>query len=86
MERVLDDDVHLHFHTDLRLVKMGSLVCDLQGVKKEVDGNTQYLTDPVVHSRRGNFGRRDRGKKGQSDFFKTHKCNAVCELLGIKSK
>ena len=42
------------------------------------------LTDPCIHSnRRGKFGRTDHGKGGHTNFFKTHKCNAACKLLGI---
>lgn len=67
------------------------LVCDLQGVLDKSQNPPVFeLTDPVIHyasskGRKKVFGRTDRGKYGIMDFFKTHKCNAVCLLLGLPS-
>ncbi|CAM9785669.1 unnamed protein product, partial [Hapterophycus canaliculatus] len=69
------------------------LVCDLQGVLScsaagEGRAGVFELTDPVIHyksksGRRQVYGRTDLGRKGMDKFFDTHRCNAVCRLLGI---
>eukprot|EP00457_Paulinella_chromatophora_P002415 gb/GEZN01002420.1/.p1 GENE.gb/GEZN01002420.1/~~gb/GEZN01002420.1/.p1 ORF type:complete len:691 (+),score=61.79 gb/GEZN01002420.1/:91-2073(+) len=69
------------------------LVCDLQGVLNDSNHPPLFeLTDPAIHCRihdhshrshRGRYGRTDRGKKGMHRFFQSHKCNAVCKLLGL---
>ena len=70
------------------------LVCDLQGVQVASTGPSSQpvfrLTDPVIHyhnsrssRRKSVYGRTDHGKKGFTSFFKTHKCNAICSLLGL---
>jgi hypothetical protein len=69
------------------------LVCDIQGTFSEPgtpDGGehgTFKLIDPVVHSvglsERCFFGATDRGQRGIKDFFASHKCNRVCELLHL---
>ena len=53
------------------------------------------LTEPCIHSKikcncedRGRrcphrFGATDKGEEGMRSFFKTHQCNAVCEVLRI---
>ena len=61
------------------------LVCDLQGVLSEHPPRFEF-TDPVIHfsSRSGRnnvFGRTDRGRKGVSDFFKSHECSPLCRAL-----
>jgi len=65
------------------------LICDLQGVYDR-SKKTLTLTDPVIHyhdarkvkkHNRGVYGRTDMGQKGIQDFFKTHKCNCLCELV-----
>jgi hypothetical protein len=70
-----------------RYSKSKCLVCDLQGVL-DLDSSTPCfeLTDPVIHyrsssGREGVFGRTDRGPKGMSSFFKTHKCTDLCRAL-----
>ena len=62
------------------------LVCDLQGVWNSSDGF--MLTDPVVHynSRTGarhKNGATDQGQVGIDKFFSTHKCNRLCDRLGL---
>ena len=63
------------------------LVADLQGA--ETDKGV-FLTDPVIHDAKPRapgeqrlFGGGDRGRTGIDRFFATHKCNAVCGLLGL---
>lgn len=62
------------------------LVCDIQGNFNETE-QTFRLIDPVVHSvglgEKGLFGDTDRGQRGISDFFASHRCNRVCKLLGL---
>ena len=65
------------------------LVCDIQGTWNRVDGFA--LTDPVIHHRfactregeKNNYGDTDRGLKGIHKFMETHKCNALCRVLGL---
>jgi hypothetical protein len=78
-------------HFTYRSSKRKMLVCDLQGVYSETL-DTVELTDPVIHFASGHhddknhvYGRTDRGRKGIQDFFKTHKCNDVCAMLGLPS-
>jgi len=65
------------------------LVCDLQGVYDEEAGCLR-LSDPVIHyhnkyntTRTQVHGRTDRGWKGMSMFFDTHKehCGHLCKLM-----
>lgn len=64
------------------------LCCDLQGVLQQ-EGPTQnfMLTDAAIHHSDTNqahqYGRTNLGMKGIHEFFKRHKCNEVCQLLGI---
>jgi hypothetical protein len=53
------------------------MVVDIQGV-------ADMYTDPQVHT--GNtrmFGRGNMGEKGFEQFWETHRCNAVCQFLGL---
>ena len=60
------------------------MICDIQGVLSVIDGFPVFeLTDPCIHSIKGQYGRTDKGQKGFNDFFRTHKCNPVCKLLKI---
>ena len=73
-------------HWTFRYTQRELLVCDIQGV---LDGRRFRLTDPAINSRPGPggawaFGRTDRGEVGQNDFFKTHRCRALCGLLRIQ--
>eukprot|EP00295_Goniomonas_pacifica_P050849 CAMPEP_0175897236 /NCGR_PEP_ID=MMETSP0108-20121206/606_1 /TAXON_ID=195067 ORGANISM="Goniomonas pacifica, Strain CCMP1869" /NCGR_SAMPLE_ID=MMETSP0108 /ASSEMBLY_ACC=CAM_ASM_000204 /LENGTH=325 /DNA_ID=CAMNT_0017218509 /DNA_START=31 /DNA_END=1008 /DNA_ORIENTATION=- len=71
-------------HFSFRYSRRKFLVCDLQGVYEEGHPPVLVFTDPVIHcasAKRCTYGRTDHGKKGQRNFFKTHKCNALCELL-----
>jgi Alpha-kinase family/von Willebrand factor type A domain len=57
------------------------LVCDLQGVGK-------LMTDPVIHTLDpGRFilSTTNLGEDGFKFFFTSHKCNDVCDQLGLKS-
>lgn len=82
-------------HFSYRNSSRKMLVCDLQGVQSrsavdEDRAGVFELTDPVIHyrsksGRRQVYGRTDLGKKGMHRFFKTHKCNDVCRLLGLSS-
>jgi hypothetical protein len=61
------------------------LVCDLQGVLDMKCRPPLFeLTDPVIHTtrRRGEkYGRTNRGRRGVTAFFKTHKCSELCRSL-----
>lgn len=62
-----------------------SAVCDIQGAFNEKE-QTFRLIDPVVHSSLGKkslFGATDCGEKGIHNFFASHRCNRVCELLQL---
>lgn len=54
----------------------GQLVlCDLQG---GVYSDSVVLTDPVILSRRKNYGVTDLGPDGIENFFSQHRCNEYC--------
>jgi hypothetical protein len=68
------------------------MVCDLQGVLTPAARAGKppmfELTDPVIHyasstGRRGVYGRTDRGIDGMDSFFRTHKCNGLCDMLRL---
>eukprot|EP00658_Telonema_sp_P-2_P080127 TRINITY_DN7907_c0_g2_i1.p1 TRINITY_DN7907_c0_g2~~TRINITY_DN7907_c0_g2_i1.p1 ORF type:complete len:412 (-),score=30.26 TRINITY_DN7907_c0_g2_i1:90-1325(-) len=83
VKRHEDADVPQAFsHWSFRWSRGRMLVCDLQGVFR----NSEFvLTDPVIHStKKGQYGRTDRGQKGIDNFFLTHTCNALCQALGLK--
>lgn len=63
------------------------LICDLQGNYDKFAQKFRF-TDPVIHYRstkdstkKGIFGRTDKGHKGINNFFKTHQCSDLCELV-----
>ena len=64
------------------------MVCDLQGVFDDVHNEFEF-TDPVIHkcsrhkTKQNYFGRTNHGKEGFDAFYKSHKCNDWCKLLGL---
>lgn len=67
------------------------LVCDLQGVLNTESTPPMFeLSDPAIHSRsakgRHKFGNTDKGQKGITSFFKTHKCSNICEHMKLSRK
>jgi hypothetical protein len=53
------------------------LVCDIQGV-----GDT--WTDPQIHSHDGTgYGKGNLGQEGIDKFLESHKCNKICQFLGL---
>lgn len=53
------------------------LVVDLQGVG-------DFYTDPVVLTFSGTgFGITNVGKQGMDQFFASHRCNPICQKLGL---
>ena len=55
------------------------LVCDIQGV-----GDT--WTDPQIHSSDGEgYGKGNLGQEGIKKFLGAHKCNQICQWLGLSS-
>eukprot|EP00971_Amphidinium_carterae_P010282 203148-Amphidinium_carterae.1 len=66
------------------------LVCDLQGHRGRPGGPTAagsdvyyMLTDPVVLSRKQQFGCTDLGQQGIETWFANHKCNELCRGHGL---
>ncbi|GAM19169.1 hypothetical protein SAMD00019534_023440, partial [Acytostelium subglobosum LB1] len=56
------------------------IIIDIQGVD-------DVYTDPQIHTSDGKgFGLGNLGKTGINKFITTHKCNAVCALLGLDVK
>jgi hypothetical protein len=56
------------------------LVCDIQGVG-------DLYTDPQIMTASGvGYGRGNLGPNGIKAFFMRHKCNQICELLGLSEK
>ena len=56
---------------------------DLQGWKKDEE---YVLTDPAVHCKTAHFGQTNLGDVGHEQFFDTHRCNAVCEKMGLTKR
>eukprot|EP00026_Physarum_polycephalum_P001004 Phypoly_transcript_01005.p1 GENE.Phypoly_transcript_01005~~Phypoly_transcript_01005.p1 ORF type:complete len:1229 (+),score=198.16 Phypoly_transcript_01005:490-3687(+) len=53
------------------------IIVDIQGVE-------DHYTDPQIHTSDGKgYGLGNLGKNGIQRFLSTHKCNAVCALLGL---
>lgn len=53
------------------------LVIDLQGVK-------DFYTDPQIHTKDGKgFGLGNLGMNGIDRFLKSHKCNAICQMVSL---
>ena len=89
---ILNEDVPQAFtHFTHNWTKHEKMVCDLQGVLDTSCVPPVFeFTDPVIHykSKSGRtrvFGRTDHGLKGMHEFFKTHRCNNVCQALGLRS-
>jgi hypothetical protein len=85
MESILDDDIPPAFsHYSYVYSRHDRLVCDIQGVLHH-NPPLFELTDPAIHSEeRGQFGKTDFGRKGVQEFFKTHDCNPLCKVLGLR--
>ena len=64
-------------HFSYRYSEKEEMVVDIQG-------HPYKYTDPQIHSKSKIYGRGDRGEKGFSDFFRTHKCNNICRAFGLK--
>jgi Alpha-kinase family len=61
------------------------LICDFRG-SYEFATQTFTFVDRIIHSassRRGKFSHTDKGQKGIQDFFASHKCNKLCQILGL---
>ena len=56
------------------------LLCDLQGVMR---GNEYLITDPCIHSEDRIHGPTDLGVIGIELFLRGHRCNSICEELGL---
>eukprot|EP01113_Clastostelium_recurvatum_P027764 TRINITY_DN3359_c0_g1_i3.p1 TRINITY_DN3359_c0_g1~~TRINITY_DN3359_c0_g1_i3.p1 ORF type:complete len:785 (-),score=166.46 TRINITY_DN3359_c0_g1_i3:106-2343(-) len=55
------------------------LIIDIQGV-------ADWYTDPQIHTYDGvGFGMGNLGQKGFERFLESHRCNAVCQYLGLQS-
>ncbi|KAH3689947.1 uncharacterized protein LOC127863983 isoform X1 [Dreissena polymorpha] len=70
--QILDAFAHFTFSvSDEQFV-----VCNLQGVEE----NGKYtLSNPVIHSRDGEYGESDKRDVGIIDFFKNHICTSLCK-------
>lgn len=55
------------------------LICDIQGVG-------DLWTDPQIHSANDQgYGKGNMGPRGIETFLKNHKCNVICQHLGLPS-
>ncbi len=88
--KILVKDIPQAFsHWTFLYSKRDWLVCDLQGELSMVACVPCFeLTDPCIHSKgRGRrYGATDKGARGMSEFFSTHHCNPLCELLRLTKK
>lgn len=92
---VLDSDVPQTFsHWTHVYTKRHKLVCDIQGeLVSTPSGNVFLCTDPCIHRRlrkdgksSKKYGRTNKASSGINEFFESHKCNALCEILKIDVK
>eukprot|EP00121_Abeoforma_whisleri_P009327 Awhi_evm1s8574 len=90
VQKVLNDDVPQAFtHWSYVYTQRELLICDLQGIFEAESVPPLFrMTDPVIHTGDKNrndrpFGATDRQGKGISDFFRTHICNPLCDLLQL---
>ncbi|KAI5077766.1 hypothetical protein GOP47_0007590 [Adiantum capillus-veneris] len=62
------------------------MVTDLQGVQTSSEGTGAFLLcDPAIHSRDVlHFTRTNLGEQGFQLFDNSHKCNTICQKLGLK--
>ncbi|KAI5077764.1 hypothetical protein GOP47_0007588 [Adiantum capillus-veneris] len=62
------------------------MVTDLQGVQTSSEGTGAFLLcDPAIHSRDVlRFTRTNLGEQGFQLFYNSHKCNTICQKLGLK--
>ena len=64
-------------HFTWEFSKATLLVCDIQGV-----GN--FFTDPQIHSHDSeSFSMGNLGQAGIDKFFRSHRCNTICKLVGL---
>ena len=56
------------------------IVVDLQGIK---ENNQFILSNPSIHCIEPKFGRTNIGETGIKQFFKTHRCGSVCEVMKL---
>lgn len=56
------------------------VVADFQGLRTT---NRFRLNNPVIHSTDQSYGQKDRGGEGILDFFRSHKCNEICNRWAI---
>uniref|UniRef100_A0A0G4IDI3 Alpha-type protein kinase domain-containing protein n=1 Tax=Chromera velia CCMP2878 TaxID=1169474 RepID=A0A0G4IDI3_9ALVE len=86
-------------HYSFEFSKRELVVVDLQGKveRRGAEGRQVIrLTDPAIHTHtcrdlaashpanRLRWGITDKGERGVRDFFRSHKCNELCHVLGIK--
>ena len=67
---------HWSYEHTLRTTGQAVMVCDIQGV------GFKY-TDATVCSEDRRFGKTDLGEAGFAEFFRTHRCNTLCEALEL---
>ena len=67
---------HWSYEYTLQTTRKAVMVCDIQGV------GFQY-TDCSICSDDHQFGKTDLGEAGHVEFFRTHRCNALCQGLGL---
>jgi len=64
-------------HFSWEITTHSYLVIDIQGVK-------DFYTDPQIHTKDGKgFGLGNLGMNGIDRFLKTHKCNAICQMMNL---
>ena len=58
------------------------MIVDIQGCKERDEA--YILTDPAIHHKTKTLGDSNLGEKGFTEFFRTHKCNKVCEEMRLE--
>ncbi|GFH44195.1 hypothetical protein CTEN210_00669 [Chaetoceros tenuissimus] len=85
-EVAIADFLHAFSHWVFYSTREKMIVCDLQGIL-DMEGYSPVfrLTDPAINTktRKHQFGRTDIGLPGIQNFCRKHRCNKVCQGLGL---
>ncbi|KAK3086113.1 hypothetical protein FSP39_013720 [Pinctada imbricata] len=74
-DKTVDDFVQSFQHFSYHMSEREFIFFGLEGVKFD---DFYKLTVPFIHSVKKEFGPRDKGEDGITDFFINHRCNDIC--------
>ncbi|KAL3877739.1 hypothetical protein ACJMK2_035402 [Sinanodonta woodiana] len=74
------EELHAYSHFTYQMTNGQIVVSDLKGV---VHDGVLRLTNPTIHSRDRRFGPKDDGEAGISRVCINHRCNKICQSIGL---